>query len=117
MKFHYIKSYDHKEIQVDGAFGGVMPTGAGLTMTVFTERTPIPKSVTHVVEDGVLGDEDRSKRDVLDGVVRVVGATLHMDLDQARSLHEWLGKHISRVEDIQQKMEQQDLVESDEEKS
>lgn len=102
VKFHYIKSPFHQEIKVDGAIGGIDPTAQGITFSVYTERHPIPRVVVHemVEVEGngmVLGEENLAKREVKDGYVRTIGATLHLTPEQAISIHDWLGKHIDAL--------------------
>ena len=103
VQFHYIKSPNHVEIKVDGAFGGVGPTGDTIAVSVYTERNPIPTLVVYEMEDigdgrSKLGSEVSNLREGRKGVVRIVQATLHMSLDQANSLHDWLGTHIKTLE-------------------
>lgn len=103
LEFHYIKANQHQEIKVDGAIGGPSPSGKNIAFSVYSERTPIPLTVVHSMTnagDGrqELGDEIPEKREGKTGVVRVVQATLHMSLDQAKSLNKWLGDHISDIE-------------------
>lgn len=97
--FHYFKSNTHSEIKVDGALGGVSPSGDAIFVSVYTERAPIPQKVTFEWnDDGSLGDEKVDEREGLEGVVRSVETTLHMTPKQARSLHQWLGDQIDTLE-------------------
>ena len=101
--FHYIKSPDHREIKVDGAIGGASPAGRNLSLSVFCERVPIPRTVVHRVqsvdgESGVLGEEIVERREGREGVVRVVQATLHMDVANAKAIYEWIGKQLEILE-------------------
>ena len=96
--FFYIKSPHHSEIKVDGAIGGATPT-AELAVSVYTERPAIPQRVVQTISpEGRLGEELTEEREGKEGVVRVVQATLHMNLDKAKALHEWLGRNISQIE-------------------
>ena len=96
--FHYIKSSDFRTVFCDAVWGGVTPHGY-ITMSVCSERFPIPRKVTHLVqEDGELGEEDVSKREAKTGVVREVGVAVVMDLSMARSLVDWLNRHIEHLQ-------------------
>lgn len=108
VQFHYIKSSSHSEIKVDGAIGSVGPTGDTIEVSIYTERNPIPTLVVHEMNDlesglSHLGPEVPDLREGRKGVVRIVQATLHMSLNQAKSIHEWLGGHISTLEEIEKK--------------
>ena len=86
--FHHLKSDFHRVIHVDGAFGGPTPSGL-LHMAVFSNRLPIPKSVTHSLEEGgTIGDE--IERDSRQGVVREIEVGLVMTPATALALAKWL---------------------------
>src|SRR5690606_2141802 len=98
VKFFYIKAPQHTEIKVDGAIGGIAPTGDKIAMSVYTERHAIPQVVVQKVVGGVLGDEVTEKREGKDGVIRSVQATLHMDYSQAKAISQWLSSQIEQLE-------------------
>ena len=71
----------------------------GLAVSVYTERPAIPQKVVQAVSpEGQLGEELTDEREGRQGIVRSVQATLHMNLEQAKALHEWLGQHIVVIE-------------------
>lgn len=105
LAFYYVKSPSHTEIKVDGAIGGPSPTGDNIAVSLYTERNPIPQVVVHSMTEmpdgsSKLGEEIAGRREGKSGVVRVVQATLHMNLDQAMAVHEWLGEQIKALEDL-----------------
>ena len=101
VNFYYIKSNQHQEIQVDGAIGGPSPLADRIYVSVYTERVTIPQLVVHeLTEDGVLGSEIIDEREGKVGVTRIVQATLHMNLEQSKALHKWLGEQIVVVENM-----------------
>ncbi|MYG39779.1 MAG: hypothetical protein F4201_02990 [Nitrospira sp. SB0677_bin_15] len=107
--FHYIKSNDFRTIFCDAIWGGVTPRNY-ITMSVCSERFPIPQKTTHQVqENGALGGEDLSKRETRRGIVREVGVAVVMDLGMARSMVEWLEEHIRSIENPQR---QESIVEN-----
>lgn len=90
-KFHYIKSATCADIPVHGAFGGINPVTGQVVMSVFSERSPIPKSI--VYEAGPDGEQGEH-REGLDGMVRSVNAVMYFDINVAMALHQWLGQKI-----------------------
>jgi len=93
---HYIKGNSFRVIHVDGALGGVAPSGM-VVASVFNERPPIPVRVVHRLD--ALGRLEGEATEVVarDGFVREVEAELVMTLEVAKNLHEWLGQVISRA--------------------
>ena len=93
VNFHYVKSSLFRTIHVDGIYGGMGPRGK-LQMNLFSERTPIPKSINYEVSGEGIGKE--VSRDTREGFVREVETHLILDFDVAVSVHAWLGRRSSR---------------------
>src|SRR5205809_4995150 len=55
IQFHYIKSPDYREVACHGALGGPTPQKY-IWMSLFSERTPIPRVVEYTLE-GTPGQE------------------------------------------------------------
>jgi len=99
--FDYIKSNFFRVISVDGAFGGLGPSGRSLHMAVFSERRALPRRIVHSVSpDGLLGEELRDRRETRSAIVRELEADLTMDLPAAVALHKWLGGKIKELADM-----------------
>lgn len=97
--FFYIKAPQHTEIKVDGALGSPAPSGRTIAMSVYSERSAIPQEVVYKLNpDGTLGDEVEQFRRGKEGIVRSVQATLHMDIDQAKGIRDWLTSQINLAE-------------------
>ena len=95
IQFDYIKTNSYKECLVDGAFGGITPSKR-VQISLFSERPPIPKSITHELsDDGKLGKE--IDRDTRDAIIRSVEFTAYMDAKTAVSLYEWLGRQLEHL--------------------
>lgn len=95
IKFHYLKSSLCRDIHASGFFGGINTGSGEVHLSVYSERPPIPKTITmNVSDDGSLGDELVDLREGRDGVVRIVQDTLYLDLPTALSLHQWLSERI-----------------------
>jgi len=99
---HYEKSNLFRVIPVEGAYGGLTPHGK-ILMSVFNERLPLPKVVTHEHDAGHLGKEvGRISRE---GVFREVEAALLMDIQTARAVRKWLGEKIDQVDKLTKEKE------------
>lgn len=98
LQFHFEKSSYFRVIHVDGAFGGLSPGPRMIHMAVFSERQPLPKSVTHKIDHGVLGPEIADKRQGRSGIFREIEADLVMSVDTAISMRAWLDEKIIEVQ-------------------
>ena len=95
--FHYIKSHSFRVVHGDGVWGGATPRGY-IAMSFFSERSPIPQTLTHdITPQGNLGEE--TNRQVKSGVVREVEVEVIVDLATAKGMLGWLETHISAIED------------------
>jgi len=98
LRFHYLKNGNFRAIHVDGAIGAVQPTGKGIHLAMYTERTAIPQQVDHTLgADGVLGPEIEGSRVSRQGVVREFEIDAFMDLPTAASLQELLGSLLKQA--------------------
>lgn len=93
VKFHFIKSPTFQIDHVDGAFGGITPRGT-INIMFYSERNPLPKTVEHEVQNGVVGRELKEKRESKDGIIRDVSRGVVMDIAVAVSLRDWLSQKI-----------------------
>lgn len=95
VEFHYIKSGLFRVVHVDGAWGGATPRGH-ITMSVFSERGPIPQRLVHQInDDGTLGEQVSLVSKT--GIIREVEVELVIDLEAARSISDWLTKNIKTL--------------------
>ena len=96
--FHYIKSNFFRVIRVDGAYGGLSPTG-DIHMAVYNHRQPIPVHTTNVVtKDGKLGGE--SGKVAREGIVREVEADITCSPLVARTIAKWLNEKADLVDKL-----------------
>lgn len=94
--FRYVYPEDLRDFYVNGAFGGVTPRKE-IYVHFYSERHPIPKTVTHKIkEDGTLG-EPQSKETGGD-VVRLIQASIVMDLKTAVGIRDWLNDRIALID-------------------
>jgi hypothetical protein len=90
--FHYIKNSGFRVVHIDGAIGSLTPRGY-IHAALYSERMPIPKSVTQpIMEGGNLGNP--IEQDIRAGVVREVEVGLLLDRPAAESLRNWLETQI-----------------------
>lgn len=100
--FDFVKGALHRVIHVDGCFGGLSPGGSQIVMSLYAERSPIPRRVVHRLEmssekQAKMGDE--VSRDTRDAVIREVDVTLAMNRATARTLGKWLLEKTSSEDD------------------
>ncbi|WP_145987240.1 MULTISPECIES: hypothetical protein [Bradyrhizobium] len=98
IEFHFEKSRYFRVIHVDGAAGGFSPGNRNVHLAIFSERSPLPRTVVHNVADGVLGAEIESRRESKKGVFREIEADLVMSIETAIALREWLNERITESE-------------------
>ncbi|MFI5422002.1 MAG: hypothetical protein ACHQ1H_13640 [Nitrososphaerales archaeon] len=98
IKFHYMKSNLFRVLHVDGALGGVTPTG-DIFFSMYNQRLPIPKiTVQEVSAEGELGSELISERRTRDGIIREVEVGVIMTPSVAFQLKTWLEEKLKIVE-------------------
>jgi hypothetical protein len=97
--FAYEKSANFRVISVDGAIGSIAPNQSSIHLSIYSERMPIPKSVTHVAIDGTLGPEIMEKRVGRTEIFREVEADLVLSLETAMSLAMWLNDRIRELQE------------------
>lgn len=95
VKFDYLKGRDYRVVPVDGAFGGLTPSGK-IFFAMYGERPPIPVQVEHeLAGSGQLGAEvGRTSRDA---IVRDVEFASVMTPETARSIADWLVKRADEI--------------------
>lgn len=102
IEFHYQKSPHYRSVHVDGFYGGVTPRGY-VAVSLFNERSPIPKHVVRrvIASDGkslTAGKEEIIE--TLHGIVRQVETTMYMDLNTAREFQLWLARCVDELESL-----------------
>ena len=55
IEFYFEKSHLFPVIHVDGAIGAISPGSRLIHMSVYNERTPVPKKIVHTISGGVDG--------------------------------------------------------------
>ena len=91
ISFQFVDGKFHRNIHVDGAWGGVTPHGS-IFMSVYSETPALPKRVTNTIQGLKLGKE--TVREGSGDIIREVEATLLMNLDVATVIRDWLSEKI-----------------------
>lgn len=103
--FHFIKSSQFRVIHADGAWGGLTPRGL-IEMNFYSERSAIPREITHpVTDESTLGPEIAELRVTKQGIVREVDVGVIMDLAAAQALRKWLDDKIGTLEKLKKAKE------------
>ena len=96
--FHYIKSNQFRVVHVDGALGGITPTG-DIFVSLYSQRGPIPqKTVQEVNESGEVGDEIMEERVSRDGLVREIEIGISVRPEVAKNLINWPQKKVEEYD-------------------
>lgn len=99
IRFKYVFSENYNPVYCNGAFGGVSTQGE-IVVNFFMERMPIPNSVTNSINhDGTLGGiVVTDPENFNDTVIRYISTGIVLNLENAKSIHEWLGNQIQELE-------------------
>jgi hypothetical protein len=85
--------------------GGIDPPGNQISLSVYSERWPIPKRTVHeLTEDTTIGKELKSERVFRNAVVREIEVQLVMNIEVAKRIREWLDEKISKLNMIIRKL-------------
>jgi hypothetical protein len=99
---YYVKSNFYRVIHVDGVYGGGAPSVGNIMMTVFNHKIPLPERSVNDAQ----GREIREKRVTRYGLENEAEASLVMDLNTAKVLHQWLDNTIRATEALVQNIQQ-----------
>lgn len=101
IKCKYIFKDDYNPVYVNGAQGGINPQGE-IVIDFYLERNALPTSQTfEIVEDKLSAKEiETEPEDLKNSFVRVIENGVIMNYQTAKELHNWLGNHISQLEEL-----------------
>lgn len=105
INFIYKFPEDYNPKYVNGAYGGVSPSGE-IVANFYLERIPIPNKVEQEVkENGSLGAEIRTEPESHKrNLIRFVETGVVFDLRHAKEFYLWLGTKISELEQIEKEI-------------
>ena len=95
-KVKYIYSEDYNPLYVNGAYGGSNPNGE-IVIHFYHERLPVPKKSTLTISESSHIEEFESDGY---GIVRFVQNGIIMNVTTAKMIHDWLGAHILKMEEM-----------------
>lgn len=106
INFHYVFPEDYNPVYCTGAYGGISPQG-DIIANFYLERMPIPKSLTHELnDDGSLGEiVQTSPDDLSQKVIRYVSAGVVLNESNARSICDWLRRQLDELEARRQSLQ------------
>jgi len=97
-----IQFFTDKGINVIGAQGGIN-TQREIVVNFFIERRALPKSQSFLVEGDGLGEEVKDlaePKDLNESFIRYIQTGVIFNYNTAKVIHEWLGDHIKKLEEI-----------------
>jgi len=97
LAFKYVYPDNLRDLYVNGAWGGI--TGRKeVHIHFYSERPPIPKSVSHELNaDSTLGKQ--IKEETGGDIVRLVQASIIMDFNTAVSIRNWLNRMMESLQE------------------
>jgi len=96
LTFKYVCPEDLRDLYVNGLYGGVTPRNE-LYIHFYSERHPIPKKATNKIsEDGKVSDQ--ADLELGGDVVRMVQASISMNVDTAINFRNWLNDQINYID-------------------
>ncbi len=99
INFKYQKSAGYRNYQVDGIFGGILPT-TKIWLDIFVEKGYSPEEILcEVNKDGSVSEIKRSPAEKNNEITRELQSGFIMDLAMAKTVREWLDDKIQRIED------------------
>ena len=95
--FDFVRSPFFRVVHSNGVWGGITPRQE-LSMTFYSERQALPQYVTHRVTSEGLGPE--INREGTSNIQREWEVEVLMSMEEAVSLHRWLGAKIDEWREI-----------------
>lgn len=94
----YIFPDDYNPKYANGAWGGISPRG-DLIVNFFLERMPLPTKETYELRpEGNLGQRLNSDPEGIETtMIRFIQSGLVLNLENAISIHQWLGNKIEEM--------------------
>lgn len=90
--YKYVYPEDLRDLYVNGTIGGLTPRGE-LYMHLFSERHAFPKKMVCPIKDNK-PDMSEAKVETGGNVVRLIQATIVMDINTAIAIRDWIDARI-----------------------
>ncbi len=98
MEFKYTKSPDYRLKYVNGAFGGPSPKGE-IKIDFFIDHMEAPDLLVHAITPSGQIGEEIERKPARRPITRELQVGIIINLNDAKSVHEWLGRHIRILEE------------------
>jgi hypothetical protein len=100
---HNIKNSNYRQIHVDGAHGGITPSGF-VNLNFYSQRGAIPKGTEfNIDETGNISEPIRDIEGSKSGIVREFELGVYMDINTCRNLKEFLERKIEEYNKVTKK--------------
>ena len=97
---HNIKNPGFRQIHVDGAQGGLTPSGF-VNLNFFSQRGVIPKGTEFAIkENGNVGEVLKNLEDTKSGIIREFEFGVYMDIKACKNLINFLSKKIEEFDSL-----------------
>jgi hypothetical protein len=108
VKFKYIFPDDYNPVYANGAYGGITTKGE-MVINFFLERTGLPYFETfELKEGGEIGDMiGRDPERMPPNIVRFVSTGVVLNYESAKTIRDWLDRHLAQLEKLQEKVNEQ----------
>lgn len=105
-EYHYLKINDFKTYFSTGVIGGPNLSGL-LDLNFFVDRPTVPRITFHKIVDHKINPME-SNREGRNGSIRELQCGVILDLNTAKALYSWLGRHIDALEKISNEIKEND---------
>jgi len=97
LTFKYVYPENLRDLYINGCWGGVTPRKE-IYLHLFSERHPIPKSVTHKVNKETMSLGKEIEKEEGGNILRLIQASVVMDLSTAIAIRDWIDDKIKAVQ-------------------
>ncbi len=102
VRIAFEKDQHYTDFFAEGAFGGITPSGL-VHFDLYCDQAPVPKAFHYMVdEDGNIGPEISSRRELDAGIVRLIKAGVTMHPPAAEALARWLQEKVDLLKAAQE---------------
>jgi hypothetical protein len=96
IRFIHKRNPEFRTFFIDGAFGGISPTGK-ILMDLFHTSLPIPSVMEYkLTDENMVGEELFRQQD--EGFIRDFECRIVLDIEAAKLIKEWLENQIKTIE-------------------
>ena len=97
---HNIKNSSFRQIHVDGAHGGITPSGY-INLNFYSQRGVIPTGTEFTINDGQISEPIKDIEGSKTGIIREFELGVYMDINACESLKVFLEQKINEFRKIE----------------